>query len=58
MAARESSFQDVFNQRSWGEQWDVKGKELDASGRGATLDWTQEMIATLHIVIDQIKLKV
>ncbi len=52
---RRTSFQKVFDTRAWGHSWDTSYRDMNASGMGATLAWTQEAMATLHIVINHLK---
>ena len=53
---RKLSFGKVFLERAWGKGWDKAYDRLDASGRGAQLSWAQEVIATLHRLIDDLKM--
>jgi len=52
---RQESFEKVFESRAWGHSWDIQYTGLNASGMGATLYWTQEVIAALHVIINDIK---
>ena len=54
---RRDSFQKVFETRGWGKDWDTNYDGLKASGHGATLSWTQEIMGVLHIVISRLKEK-
>ena len=50
------SFLDVFSSRAWGINWDDNNNHsLDASGKGSTLSWAQEVIAILHTLIPMLK---
>ena len=52
---RKKSFKKVFDTRAWGHSWDSQYHGLNASGRGATLDWAVEATATLHVIVNQLK---
>ena len=53
---RQNSFQKVFDTRAWGGKKLVKkDSELSSSGGGSSLDYSQEVVGTLHVLITQLK---
>ena len=56
---RQDSFSGIYKQHSWGQfdkADDVRVSKVQGSGPGSTLNWAQEAMATLHIIINEIKL--
>ena len=56
---RQDSFSGIYKHHSWGKfekAEDVRVSKVQGSGPGSTLNWAQEAMATLHILINEIKL--
>ena len=55
---REESFKNIYKKHSWGKSKveDERVAKVQGSGTGSTLNWAQEAMATLNILINEIKL--
>lgn len=55
---RQEAFERVYNKKEWihsGDKLDPRFKDVQGSGAGSTLEWSQEAIGTLHLVITELK---
>ena len=56
---RQQSFKEIYKEYKWGHiksATDTRVSKVQGSGLGSTLNWAQEIIGTLHIVINEIKM--
>ena len=52
---RRRAFVEIFKKRSWGTNFDKTVKDIEASGPSSTLQFVQEAIGVLHLLVSRIK---